>query len=288
MCDWIEANVLFIQGLSKIDVIDILLEEQIYDDQDFAGELIENCWSELLRRELWMKSGYPFRITSQRIQVCRSECPNDIGYAFCLLLSLSESYDWWTKKFGRNYNDQGEFFEIFVQCAMQAIFSNWELYRTGWTRTNTQGLNAVVHEVATRVGADICNLPLWDNYNSKELGLDLLGYRNFSDGRQGNIVYLIQCASGADWKDKLKTPDLEVWRDLVSFAPFPKRAFASPFLFDDETFKRNSIRVNGLLLDRARLFSASNYDEDWLSEDLCDALSEWSSTRVSGLEERSS
>ncbi len=117
--------------------------------------------------------------------------------------------------------------------------------------------------------------------------MDLLGYRNFGDDRQGNIVYLIQCASGANWRHKLKTPDLDIWRSLVSFSARPNRGFAAPFLFDDDTFKRNCIRVNGLLLDRARLLAASCYKQDWLPNDVTEGLVEWCERRVSGLENRS-
>ena len=215
MCDWIEASVLFDQALSISDIVDVLIEEEIYNEQDFAGESVKNCWAELRRRARWMGPGYPLQLLAKRIRAADSDWQENASYTFCLLLSLAEHYDWWTDEFGYDYNDQGAFFEDLVHHSMQTAFPGWEFFQTGWTRANTLGLSAVVTEVAQRVGENIGDLPLWDESTSKEMGLDLLAYRGFGDGRQGNIVYLIQCASGADWKHKLKTPDLGVWRSLI-------------------------------------------------------------------------
>jgi hypothetical protein len=53
--DWLEANLLFSEEqISKSDVVDLLIEEQICDDdQDQAYNIALQGWSELERRRRW-------------------------------------------------------------------------------------------------------------------------------------------------------------------------------------------------------------------------------------------
>ena len=49
-CDWIEGNLLFsYEELSHSDIIDVLCENNIYKEQDFAAQLVSNGWAELRR-----------------------------------------------------------------------------------------------------------------------------------------------------------------------------------------------------------------------------------------------
>lgn len=287
LCDWIEGSVLFGDELSKSDIVDALVEEQVYDDQDFAGECIDNCWAELVLRTRRMGTHYPFLIQSKRIIPREADWRSSSSYSFCLLLSLAEHYDWWTKEFGPDYNAQGEIFEVLVQNSLKASFPDWEFLQTGWSRTTPIRLRDLVVEVAHRVGESVGDIDLWDSAHAKELGLDILGCRHFNDDRQGIIVYMFQCASGGDWKNKMKTPDLEVWRDLVDFSEYPNRGFASPFMFDDKEFKKACVRVHGLFLDRARLLPSGLRTPDWFPVALQANMRKWCEARVAGLLKRS-
>ena len=57
-----------------------------------------------------------------------------------------------------------------------------------------------------------------------------------------------QCASGANWDKKLKTPDLQIWQKIISFTTIPKRGFSLPFALLKNEFdgsnKRKLIRVD--------------------------------------------
>ncbi|MEZ5952178.1 MAG: hypothetical protein R3C12_23910 [Planctomycetaceae bacterium] len=49
--DWIEASVLFKDiDVSVTDVVDVLLEEELYEDQDFAREIVQAAWLEIEQR----------------------------------------------------------------------------------------------------------------------------------------------------------------------------------------------------------------------------------------------
>lgn len=79
-------------------------------------------------------------------------------------------------------------------------------------------------------------------------------------------TYLMQCASGDDWTDKLHTPDIEVLKRLITFSSSPQRGIAMPFAQEDEEFSRQCNHVDGMLLDRYRLLSADG--TDWVSSAL--------------------
>lgn len=282
-CDWIEGSVLFKDGeVSSTDVVDALIEEQIYDNQDFASEMANNAWTELRRRLYCIGNQAPFFISANRITRIR-EWQDAPAYSFCILLALANWYKRWAIQFGSDYTEQGEIFELLTKESLKLQFSGWQIYQTGWTRTKAVKLAEVVDEIANQLGECKGNIERWASLNANEAGLDLLCYRPFIDNRVGIPVYLTQCASGADWRDKLKTPDLDLWTKIIQFTAQPQRAFATPFAFLDEDFIKNCVIVNGMLLDRYRLLAAAKLAKNWESQLLKERIVMWAGSRVSKL-----
>jgi hypothetical protein len=284
-CDWLEANCLFSdQGdLSGSDVVDFLRENEIYSDQDFAWELITNAFSEVRQRSRHMGAAYPIEVKSGTRFVRRDEWKNFIPYAFCLTLSLPVAFPKWARSFGADFTEQGELFETLTAESVAATMSGWTVHSTGWTRTNPSSLGQVVADVAARLGDATGDLMRWTAAKANEAGLDLLCFRPFPDGRVGVPVYLVQCASGGDWKKKLKTPDLRIWTKAITFASDPKKAFSMPFALDEREFTYNCNIVDGLLLDRHRLMAPGRNDQNWLSEKLSDDIKNWVERRIGSL-----
>jgi len=288
LCDWIEGSVLLDhEELSVTDIADVLVEEEIYDKQDFAREGVQDAWAELRRRQYLIGDSCAFNISDKWIQA-RTQWQDAPAHAFCVLLSLAPYYDWWRHEFGNDYTKQGDLFEQLVKASLEAQLCSWEIHQTGWTRTSTDGLRQVVNKVATRLGEELVHSELWDQSKAKDMGLDLLCYRPFPDNRVGIPVYLMQCASGGNWQGKLKTPDLDIWNDMISFRNQPLRAFAAPFSFLDDEFTKSCVRVKGLFLDRCRLLGAFHYHENWVSKPLQDQITAWAEPRVEVLLKRSS
>ena len=51
LADWVEGSALFTETrISKTDVVDMLLEEEAYREQDFAAEYVADIWLELQNR----------------------------------------------------------------------------------------------------------------------------------------------------------------------------------------------------------------------------------------------
>jgi hypothetical protein len=286
MCDWIEGSILFEdEELSQIEIADILMEEQIYDEHDFCMEMISSAWSEMKQRQHWIGEESPFSFPSGGItRTCKwTEVP---AYSFCLLLSLAAIYRDWARQFGHDYTKQGQFFEELTKESLAYQFKDWVFFPTGWSRERTPKLNKIVKEIARQLGESVGNLPRWTNQDQKEAGLDILCYRPFNDGRVGVPVYLMQCASGGNWQDKLHTPRLELWTHIVDFASKPKKAFAMPFALTNEIFTQKCLLVDGMFIDRYRILSTSEKKQVWLSKKLrCDLIN-WTRPRIKKLPRR--
>jgi hypothetical protein len=283
-CDWIEANILFVEDeLSSTDIIDNLIEENIYEDQDFAHEFVSDAYAELERRLKCIGGTLPYDI-NQRMLTRRNTWQDYPAYSFCILVTLSKCYEEWTNRFGEDYNLQGEIFEHITKESVQIQFSEWKTYLTGWSRTNTTRLTDIVKNIAEKLGENVGDLELWNEPHAKENGLDLLIYRPFNDNRIGIPVYLIQCASGELTRGKMKEPDLAIWNDCISFKIKPNKALSTPFTFCDRDFQKNCTIIEGMLLDRCRLLSAGKYDESWLSQDISLKIIKWAIPRIEYLQ----
>lgn len=286
LCDWIEANVLFDEEeLSQTDISDTLLEENIYENQDMALDIISSAWSEIRKRQRWLGKGTPFKITSRRISRLLS-WKNVSAHSFCLILSISKCYSGWTEKFGSDYTEQGELFELLTKESLERQFKDWEILLTGWSSKNAIGIRQLINDIAARLGESVGNVSRWTSDSRKDAELDILLYRPFKDKRVGIPVFLMQCASGGNWESKRKTPDLDLWTRIIEFAATPNRAFAIPFAMVDNLFIQNCNIVDGLLMDRYRILAAINQKKNWISKDLKRRLLQWLKPRVTELRRR--
>lgn len=286
LCDWIEGSILFDENkneFSVMDVADVLIDYGIYEDQEFAMEIVDNAWRELERRLDRITPMKPFSIAYPRVEP-RSDSWEDVpAYSFCVLLSLGRCYQNWEECIaGGNYSAQGELFELLTQESLKKQFSDWQVERTGWSRTQPTSLPEVVNQVAAWLGKTAKNHVDSDS-KEKDAGLDLLCYRPFPDNRDGFPVYLMQCASGKHWSKKINQPNINRWKWLIEFVNSPQRAFAIPFALSDDEFKQYCVLVQGLFLDRYRLLAAARYCKEWESSALKDRILEWARPRVQQL-----
>lgn len=285
LCDWIEGSVLFDnEDLSKADIVDVLKEEEVYDDPDVAMALVNDAWNELQDRLVWIGGKGPFSFFSQSIK-SEGSWEENPAHSFCILLSMPQCYDnWSTALYQGDYSEQGRLFEALTKVSIEHQFSDWEVYPTGWSSKNPVKLSNIVDEIANRLGEIKGELQPWTNPRTKDGGLDLLCYRPFLDNRGGVPVYLMQCASGKDWENKLHRPNLNVWTKIIKFMAKPRKAFAIPFALPDKKFKATCTEVNGMLLDRYRILAAGNYNTEWISDSLKTDIIDWITPRLQKLE----
>jgi hypothetical protein len=283
LCDWIESSVMFVdERLSQSDVMDMLCDMHVYQQKDFAAERVEDAWSELRRRQLWIAQGFPVSIQKRHVQR-KLLWQQSLAHSFCLAVTCLQYYKPWAHQFGSNYIEQGDLFEVLAKESLEAL--GWSVHRTGWASgLHMNDFQTIVSSVSDCLGEPYINDALVSLYDmAKEEKLDLVCYKPFVDGRGGKPVYLMQCGSGENWREKLKTPDIDVWAKLITFSSCPQRAFAMPFALQNEEFFITCNRINGMLLDRYRLLSAGKDGQEWMSNDLKARLLAWLEPRIKTL-----
>jgi hypothetical protein len=183
---------------------------------------------------------------------------------------------------GTSYTEQGELFERLSEEALRAL--QWDVSAVGWSSTASASVEAKVSALAAAIGEPSLGAAVerWTEPKAKDAGLDLIAWRGFADGWGGRPLCLMQCASGADWKDKLHTPNLATWEKLIDFSTKPRRGLTMPFAPDSDEFRRraNSDSVM-LLMDRHRLLAPTRMRPESLpSNDLANKLVAWTEPRV--------
>jgi len=133
-CDWLEACALF-EGteVTGSDVVDLLREQEIYAEQDFAWELVGDSLSRLKERKRLLGEGYPFDFQPSRI-LPRSGWRDYPAYSFCLALSLASAYPNWSRT-GADYGKQGRLFEALTAESVKLSLPGWDVHATGCLAT---------------------------------------------------------------------------------------------------------------------------------------------------------
>lgn len=281
LADWLEASAVFGGEVSKTDALDMIEENELDADQDDINLHVSNAWAELRRRESLAQGGAGIELSEQWVEPSRSDWENMLGYAFCVFVSLAELYSNWGELVGPNYQEQGGVFEELVEESLHAW--EWETVRTGWQPGNTDTVEEVVDTVTTRINEPIGKLQPYTTNTAKDEGLDIVCWRPFQDGWTGKPLYLFQCASGKNWTDKVKQPDMEVWTKLIDFGSNACRGFATPYALTEAGFRRYSTRCAGLFLDRYRILSPPGVPGLEISDDTEERLSGYLQGRVDQL-----
>jgi hypothetical protein len=284
MCDWIEGCITFCDDtISVSDIVDSLCENNVYDEQDFAKQHVDNAFRELTRRASCLDNAGSYEV--QHLRLRRRKRWDEVpAYSFCLMLSLRVLYRSRFRQFG-NYTDQGLLFERLTAESLGRL--GWVAHSTAWSRQATDGFRKRVEDLATHLG-EAClahQLDKWADEHAKDGGLDIVCHLPFPDRWSGRPLLYVQCASGEDWKDKRATPNLSLWQKLLDTATHPRRGIAIPFALLNDDFRRAANYDDlSLLLDRHRLCAPqSGIEEDWLSPGLAADLNAWTGARITDL-----
>ena len=277
--DWIETTTLIAEEeLSPTDVVECLIEEQLYDDQDFASEFVSSGWADLRSRLERLGQHSPIKFNDRWMLRC-VDWKDVPAHSFCLVVSYGPKYDQWNKCFGSDYTEQGDLFELLTMAAMERRFLGWKFLHTGWSK-NTLKLPEVISDLVSHIGERAGNTKFYASDQANEAGVDLVWHFPFVDRRGGIPVYLAQCASGNNWVDKVCEPNINEWNKKIDFATIPSKAFSLPFSLSEKKLRQQSVRSGGLMLDRYRLLAHEVSEDDWVPDTLKDSLIEWLEPRI--------
>ena len=274
LADWIEASCFLLQErVSKSDIVDVLVEEQICDDddQDLAHQIADIGFEEVAKRLRLLGSVNAVERKRDHF-LPMIDIEDEPLYAFFLTLSISRIYPDWARDYS-DYSYQGDLFERVVECLCPGILPGWTTYRAGWSPENTVSIGTIVDELCPRLNTrGHPNLAHWVPNAAKDGGLDLVCYRNFDDGKEALPTFLIQCASGANWRTKVATPSGNAWKTYLDSAVVPSTAIAAPFVITDEELRFAGLEGQVIVFDRARLLQGVVASNENLTDDLLDEI----------------
>ena len=243
LCDWLEACTLFDElEITKSDVVDILLENQVCTDenQDLAHLIADEGWDEFTRRKRW--GGVPDTIEIGATRITSSvPWTADPIRAFLVMLSIQRIFPEWAKE-RQAHVVQGNLFEKVVEAICPTLFPGWTTYRAGWSPENTKKIPEIVTELCARLFmSGATDLGQWVRPADNDGGLDIVCYRSFGDEREALPLYLLQCASGKNWRDKVETPNSRNWWKYLNAAVEPSTGIVAPFVIDDFELRRGAL-----------------------------------------------
>lgn len=277
--DWVEICALLNDDtVSKSDVRECFFEDNSYQIGE-ADLIVSNIWAELDRRNRLLDSAFPIEIKPNAVNACKSwhEIP---GYVFCLILAYSKSKPDWEKHLCSDYTVHGQMFEELAASALRVKFAGWNVNVVGWSSENPSLLRNQIQGICGNLEEEAGSES--PSTSDKDGGIDLMCHYPFSDGRGDQPVFFIQCATGRNWVTKRAVNTLNLWKNWINFkAPsLLSGGFAVPFLLDDDAFRQTQMRVDGLILDRVRLFKQSMPESEWLPAQLKERLLEWLDPRI--------
>ena len=161
--------------------MDVLCENDIYRDQDFANEAVVDAWTELDRRAESLFEGTPFLVKGRLVRR-QSSWDDDSTYSFCMLLTIQVLFRKWARQFGLGYTLQGDLFEgLTAECLEQL---GWIVLRTGWAQGNAARIKSVMEGVCAHIGepGSPGEFDKWVPKSANEAGLDVVCSDPFYDG----------------------------------------------------------------------------------------------------------
>jgi len=271
--DWLELSCFldYPTPISKIAV-------EGYFDLEFAEpELLS---SDIFRHIEWRKAmspNYPFYVSDAAIH-SKSGVYSAMEYLFPLLLS---THDFYQETRILNWSQVGDLFELFCTASMTQLVGNAVLIGNkfgGFSRRFDKCLEEMCNVINERKGP-----PHPKANDFQDAGVDIVAWRKF-DKRKGQIVLLVQCASGMNWRKKGGDIKPKLWNELVFWTVDPIKALTFPYAFDFDSPEAEEdwsfyAYDSGLLFDRLRL---SNFKMSECKLNL-DPIREWAKKQMGAL-----
>lgn len=239
IADWVELGTIFNGNrLSRAKMISLLEDNGYTDDAYYRGdEIFDSTIAELQRRNILYGPKSPYMIEGTIIQpnIGWEEIPE---YLMCLILSY----------FGAANSKGGtKLFERVSQQALRA-YMHGKGKVLGFPNNNnlTTQLDCLANEMYEGRG----------NRNpassDKDRGVDVVGWMPFMDERNSQLIVLMQCAAGWNWRNKKPVPR-PAWTHFIHWnhtTTIPGIAVAEVIELQKW---QNAVDDYGLVFDRARI-----------------------------------
>lgn len=238
VADWTELYIATTgNAVSKAKLISLLERSSGEEPNE---PFISDVWAELNRRQKLYTSAL-FTIDKLAIEPIENDIPR-ITYIACLLIAL----------YGPS-NSSLNVPKLFERLSCLAIkqYLGGEGIVFGWPvepGTETSIRERVIG-LASRLSENYVESPR-ETY--KDRGVDVIAWKPFSEKRSSQIVVLLQCASGKDWRNKTLDLPLNSWEQYIHWSNNPIKAFSVPCVISSRDWHDVS-KEGGILFDRIRI-----------------------------------
>lgn len=215
-------------------------------------EAVGNTLTEIDRRKKAAGAAYPFERSASGSAVMKRNDSNEcVAYLFCLLLS----YLGWRAKRG-TVNPWLLFEELSCHAARNYL-GEALLFGTSCREGHGSGkvFESRINELCRHLGEGE-GFNGGPTFNAQDSHLDVVAWRSFPDGKTSKVVMFGQCASGANWTNKLNELQPQpFWKNWISghdVSPLLRSFFMPHRIFAPEEWD-NRARWGGVLFDRCRI-----------------------------------
>ena len=238
VADWIELYVATTGEMVSKAKLSSLLESS--SGEEPRESFISDVWRELTSRKKLYKSA-PFSIDRLAIEPTEDQNP-ETTYIACLLIALYGPID--------SSVNVAKLFERLSCLAIKQYLSG-EGIVFGWPvdADEETSIRERVIKVASRLNERYAEPPR-EKY--KDRGVDVIAWKPFSEPRNSQVVVLLQCASGKDWRSKTRDLPLRSWEQYIHWSNNPIKAFAVPCVISSYDWHDVS-KEAGILFDRIRI-----------------------------------
>lgn len=233
IADWAEWYVNHSQqSLSKSDLSNKIAAAT---SSDVADNFLDSIWIELGNRQRLYGPNSPIKVTPRLLE-SRFPWTQNPAHMACLIFSVTGNID--------GTGNAGQLFEEVSSVALKK-YINGEVVTCGFPmKHDAQSLAGMVKEEFTK------HYPKF----RKDRNLDVIAWRPFNDGRPSQLIILMQCAAGKNWRDKTNELNTKAWQSYINFLSPPLKSFTLPDIISDaERFEDYSHNA-GILFDRSRIY----------------------------------
>ncbi len=236
VADWAELFMAYSQEELSKSVLSSYIEASAGEEP--AESFVDSVLQELEAREILYGNNPPFHVDSgtAKVAINWNDCPE---YMTCLIFALLGNPVQTTRS--------GKLFERITGEALRNCLGGDSLIY-GHPRTLR------LPEICSRMNEKFnCSPPR----RRQDRNLDVIAWRPFGDARASQLIVLIQCAAGSNWKSKLKELNLEAWCRYIHFACRPIKGFSIPVIVSEVSDIEEYSLDAGLIIDRVRLYRGS-------------------------------
>ena len=267
LADWLELLALqSADGNSSIgDLRDAL---QLPLGGKRADELARDTLIEIEDRVYAAEGAYPFELQGGDVLATKVRLSEYAAYIFCLFIS----YFGWQPEKGDSLNPRLLFEELACVAARQYLQGTVFQFGTSRRLTGPAGFRDTLEQLCHELGEGFGVRPS-RTLHKQDDHVDLVAWRDFPDKRQSRLVVFGQCATGADWKEKISELQPKAfwdhWMKEALVSPLA-RSFFIPHRISDEGDRENWMycaRHGGILFDRCRVAYWAWTDNSAIQED---------------------